>query len=68
MVGILLHLSGPTEGIDVASHDVNLETNSLSKECGCPVKKLYCVAINYERLDGCFLGLLSVGICRRNVC
>lgn len=68
MVGILLHVSGPTEGIDVASHNVNQETNSLSEECGYPVKKLYCVAINYERLDGCFLDSLSTGICRTNVC
>lgn len=41
MVGIQLHLSGPTESIDVASHSVNLEANSLSEECGYPINKLY---------------------------
>lgn len=46
MVGILLQLSGPTESTDVASHNVNLETNSLSEECGYPVIKLNCVVIN----------------------
>lgn len=68
MAGVLLYLPGPIEGTDVASHNVNLETRSLPEECRYPIKKLHCVAIYYERINGYFLDSLSTGICRRNVC
>lgn len=42
--------------------------NPLSEELRYPVKQLYRIAINYERLDGCLMDSFSTGVFQRNVC